>query len=205
MRKAGRIESPGRCRFASPRQSSSGNVRRDFVAVHLFAAEFAVERVQVQAMFAGNQGKGLLQIGAEFLRGAGLAGIIAGGDEPAAQRAAEIFKTAHVVALPASGAKWECAPAFSARGQRPRRWRHNILWRRERLSRSGFAGSGPCWLKGLLVLRKAMRAVRCCAILFGPGGGWRIPGGASQNSTGNSLLRIDIAIFKRSLFCFPHI
>ena len=73
----------------------------DLVAVHLFAAEFGVAGVQVEAVSAGNEGKGLLQIGAQLVRRAGLAGIIAGGDQPAAQRRAEIFKPADVIALPA--------------------------------------------------------------------------------------------------------
>ena len=73
----------------------------DFVAIHLLAAEIAVERVQIETVFAGNQRQRLLGIGAEFLRRARLAGIIAGGDESAAECPAEIFKAAHVVALPA--------------------------------------------------------------------------------------------------------
>ena len=74
---------------------------RDFVAIHFFAAELAVERVQVQTMFAGNQRIRFFQIGTEFVRRARLAGMIAGGDQSAAERAAEIFKATHVVALPA--------------------------------------------------------------------------------------------------------
>ena len=75
--------------------------RRDFVAVHFLAAELAVERVQIQTMLARDERISFFQIGAEFIRRARLAGIIAGGHQPAAERAAEIFKAAHVVALPA--------------------------------------------------------------------------------------------------------
>ena len=73
----------------------------DFVAVHLLAAEIAVKGVQIEAVFAGDERQRLLGVGAEFLRAAGLAGIIAGGDEAAAERPAEVFEAAHVVALPA--------------------------------------------------------------------------------------------------------
>lgn len=52
-------------------------------------------------MFAGDERQRLLGVGAEFLRSASLAGVIAGGNESAAERPAEIFKAAHVVALPA--------------------------------------------------------------------------------------------------------
>ena len=73
----------------------------NFVAIHFLAAKFAIKRVEIQAMFAGNQRIGFFQIGAQFIRRARLARIIAGGDESAAERAAEIFKAAHIVALPA--------------------------------------------------------------------------------------------------------
>ena len=73
----------------------------DLIAVHLFAAEFAVASVEVQAMFARDEREGLLQVGAQFIRRPRLAGVIAGGDESAAQRPADIFKAADVIALPA--------------------------------------------------------------------------------------------------------
>jgi hypothetical protein len=57
--------------------------------------------MQVEALLAGDERHRLLGVGAEFLRRAGFAGIIAGGDQAAAEGAAEIFKSAHVIALPA--------------------------------------------------------------------------------------------------------
>src|SRR5579862_6541485 len=73
----------------------------DFVAIDFLSAELAVEGVKVQAMFAGNQRKRLVQIGAEFIRCARFAGMVAGGDESAAEGGVRVFKTADIVALPA--------------------------------------------------------------------------------------------------------
>jgi hypothetical protein len=101
MREAGGVEIQADADFLGPVNPVLEMLRLDFVAVHFLAAELAVERVQVEAVLAGNERQRLLGVGAQFVRRAGLAGIIAGGDEAAAERAAEIFKAAHVVALPA--------------------------------------------------------------------------------------------------------
>ena len=50
--------------------------RLNLVAIHFFAGKLAVERVQIQAMFAGNQRIRFFQIGAQFFRRARLPGII---------------------------------------------------------------------------------------------------------------------------------
>ena len=76
-------------------------LRLDFVPIYFLPAELAVERVQVQTMFARNQRECLIEIGAEFVGRAGFAGIISGGNNAARKRAAEILKAAHVIALPA--------------------------------------------------------------------------------------------------------
>ena len=73
----------------------------DFVAVHFFAAELAVEGMQVEAVLAGNERQRFGRVGAKFIGRARFAGIIARGHDAAGERAAEIFKAAHVVALPA--------------------------------------------------------------------------------------------------------
>ena len=52
-------------------------VRLDLIAIHPFATELTVEGMQVQAMFARDDGERLLEIGPQFIRRAGLAGIIA--------------------------------------------------------------------------------------------------------------------------------
>ena len=106
MREARRIEIEAEAVFLRPRNPVLKMHRRDFVAVHFLAAEFAVKRMQIQTVFARNQRIGFLQIRAQFLRRARLAGIIARGDEAAAERAAEVFKPAHVIALPAMERDW---------------------------------------------------------------------------------------------------
>ena len=73
----------------------------DFVAIDFFAAELAVEGVEVQAVLAGNEGERLVEVGAEFVRGAGLAGVVAGHRDAAAEAFAGVFEAADVVALPA--------------------------------------------------------------------------------------------------------
>jgi hypothetical protein len=101
MREAGGIEIQADAERLGPVNPVLEMLRLDFVAVHLLAAELAVEGVEIEPVRAGNERQRLLGVGAEFLGRAGLAGIIAGGHDAAGERAAEIFKTAHVVALPA--------------------------------------------------------------------------------------------------------
>lgn len=60
-------------------------LRQDLVVIDLLAVELAVERVKVQAMFAGDEREGLVEIGAEFLGCAGFAGIISGDGDAAAE------------------------------------------------------------------------------------------------------------------------
>ena len=73
----------------------------DLVAIDLFAAELAVERVQVQAMFAGNERERLVEIGPEFIRSARLAWVIAGHGDTTAKTFTGVFKASYVIALPA--------------------------------------------------------------------------------------------------------
>jgi hypothetical protein len=73
----------------------------DLVAIHFLAAEIAVKRVQIEAVFAGNAGERFPGVRAEFIRRPGLARLISGGNEPAAERAAEVFEAADIIALPA--------------------------------------------------------------------------------------------------------
>jgi len=101
MGEAGGIEIEAEAVFLCPRDPVGKMFRLDFIAIHFFAAEFAVEGVKVQAVLAGDQRVGLLQVGAQLLGRAGFAGIIAGGNEAAGQHTAGMFKTADVVALPA--------------------------------------------------------------------------------------------------------
>ena len=76
--------------------------RRDGVAVNFFAAELAVDGVQVQAMLSRDERIiNFFQIGAQFVRRARFAGMISGLAVHASERAAAGFEAAHVVALPA--------------------------------------------------------------------------------------------------------
>ena len=52
------------------------------VAVDLFSAGLGVHGVQVQPVPAGDQAEGLVQVGAQFVGRARLAGIVAGGQMP---------------------------------------------------------------------------------------------------------------------------
>ena len=56
----------------------------DFVAVHLLAAKFAIHRVEIDAMLAGNQRQRLLQIHSKLVGSTRLAGVFAGDGQPAA-------------------------------------------------------------------------------------------------------------------------
>ena len=65
------------------------------------AAGLGVAGVQVQAVRAGDQRQGLVQVGPQLVGRAGLARIIAGDRQAAAQFLARVLESAHVVALPA--------------------------------------------------------------------------------------------------------
>jgi len=52
-------------------------------------------------MPAGDQGKSCVQVGAQFVRGAGLSRVVAGDGQSAAQLGPEVLEASHVVALPA--------------------------------------------------------------------------------------------------------
>ena len=73
----------------------------DLVAVDLLAAELAVDGVDVEAVFAGQQRVDQFKVGAQFLRVAGLAGVIAGHRQPAAEFGNGLLEAGDVVALPA--------------------------------------------------------------------------------------------------------
>lgn len=78
----------------------------DLVAIHFPAPKLAIHRVKVDAMLARDEGKGLLQVGPQFIRRACLAGIVARDRKSTAQRAAKILESADVVSLPAVERNW---------------------------------------------------------------------------------------------------
>ena len=72
-----------------------------FVALNFLAIEIGVERVQIKPVFAGDQRKSFVEILPELNIGAGFAGVVAGRLDAAAKRPIGIFRSRHVVALPA--------------------------------------------------------------------------------------------------------
>ena len=83
-----------------------------FVAVNLASAHLGVAGMEIQAMASGNDGDGLLEIGAQFRGGGGLAGIISRDGEAAAEFLSGIFKSADVVALPAMDGNRDAGELF---------------------------------------------------------------------------------------------
>ena len=72
------------------------------VAVHPLAlGKHGVGRMQVDALFAGDEGGGLEEVSLQLLKIAGLAGIVAGGLDAVAGLAVLLVEAGHVVALPA--------------------------------------------------------------------------------------------------------
>ena len=58
-------------------------------------------------MAAGNDGKGLFEVRPQFIRCAGLAGVVAGDGQSAAQLLAGVLEAADIVALPAMDGNWD--------------------------------------------------------------------------------------------------
>ena len=101
MREARRVKIHAESVDPGPGDPIAEMVRCDGVAVNPPGAELSITGVKVHAMCAGNQCQRFLQIGAEFVRRAGLAGMIACDRKATAERLARVFKSAHIVALPA--------------------------------------------------------------------------------------------------------
>lgn len=75
-------------------------LRTEFVAIDPLAAGLGVAGMQVQAMLPGNEREHLLDIAAKFIGRAGLAGIVAGDGQAAAEFLSHVLKAANVVPLP---------------------------------------------------------------------------------------------------------
>ncbi len=58
--------------------------QRDLVPLHPLAAVFQVNGVQAESVLAGDEAESLGGVGAEFVGVAGAAGVVAGGENPAA-------------------------------------------------------------------------------------------------------------------------
>jgi hypothetical protein len=76
-------------------------LRADRIAIDAMRAEFSVERVQVEAMRAGNQRQGLGRVEPELVGRARLAGIVARRGNPSAELTIRVFEARYIVSLPA--------------------------------------------------------------------------------------------------------
>ena len=85
MGEAGGVEVDADAQGFGPIDPAGEVFKGDGIAVDFFAGEFAINGVEVDAVFAGDERKGFFEIGAEFVGGAGLAGVIAGGGDAAAE------------------------------------------------------------------------------------------------------------------------
>ena len=77
------------------------------VAVYEFAAEVAIDLVEVKAVLAGDEAHCVEHVGTEFIHIACLAGIVAVHLDAACERASLVFETGYVVGLPAVHAQVE--------------------------------------------------------------------------------------------------
>src|SRR5580658_5372095 len=101
MRKTGGVEIETETVLLRPGNPVRKMPWLDLVAIHFLATKFAVECVQIQAMLARDERECLVDVGTEFVWRAGFAGMIARDGESVAECAANIFKAANVIALPA--------------------------------------------------------------------------------------------------------
>ena len=102
MRKERRVEVDSHFARLTPVRPALEVVVGDFVAVYFLSAEFAVYGVQVYARFTGDILAGFVDVGAELVGVARLAGEVARRlDSAASERCVGRFESAHVVALPA--------------------------------------------------------------------------------------------------------
>ena len=95
---------------------------RDVGPLDLLAAVLQIDRVQAEAVLAGDQAHGLGGVGAKFVGVAGPAGIVARGHDAAGQRA-DALEAGDVVALPALHRDGDAAQGASRphRRRRPTR------------------------------------------------------------------------------------
>ena len=101
VRKECRVEVEANPQIPGPIDPSAEMLRSNPVALDLAAAEVAVRRVQVEAMFPGNERERLGRVLTQFISGAGFTGIVPGRREAAADLRRRRFESADVVSLPA--------------------------------------------------------------------------------------------------------
>ena len=101
MREVSRIEIHAQSLFLAPIDPALEVLGKQFVPIDPLAAGLGVTGMEIEAVLAGNQREGLDRVAAQLIGRAGLAGVIAGDGQPPAQFLACLFKSPHVVALPA--------------------------------------------------------------------------------------------------------
>ena len=107
MGKESGVEVQADAQFGRPVHPALEMRGADLVPLHRPAAVLQVDGVQVEAVPAGNEAKGLLRIGPQLVGIACPAGIIAGGQDAAAAQAGRVLEPAHVVSLPAIQGEWD--------------------------------------------------------------------------------------------------
>ena len=101
MRKKRRVEVQGNPLVGRPIHPAPEMLGADFVPLDLPAAVFEINRVQAEAVFAGNEVHRPGGVGAEFLGRSRPAGVIARGHDAAVGQSADALEPRHVVPLPA--------------------------------------------------------------------------------------------------------
>lgn len=113
MRKVSRIEVESRFLFLCPVDPALEVRRRDFIARDRFPG-VQVDGMEIQALCAGDQGKRLVQIGAELPDVSRASRIISRGKNAAGRSACAGFEADDVVALPAVHGNRDLRQSFNA-------------------------------------------------------------------------------------------
>ena len=101
MRKERRVKVQAETARLGPVQPAGKVLGGELVPIDAFAKSLGVDGMKVHAVGAGNEGEGLVEVGAEFVGVAGFAGIVAGGLDAAAGKARGTLETADIIPLPA--------------------------------------------------------------------------------------------------------
>ena len=100
MREVRGVEIHPQSLFLAPVDPALEMLGAQFIPIDPLAARLGVTGVQVEAVLAGNQRKGLDRVAAQLVGRAGLAEVVARNRQSAAQLLAGVFESTHVVALP---------------------------------------------------------------------------------------------------------
>ncbi len=101
MGEEGRIKVQADLDGPRPRDPVLELLDAQLVAVHLAALHLSVAGVEVEAVAAGHDRKCLLEVCPQFIGCAGLAGVVAGDGQSAAERLAGVLKAPDIITLPA--------------------------------------------------------------------------------------------------------